>query len=99
MTVVKCTYCGGGHDSYLCPRVKEIEFYENGKIKNVVLNDLQSERKPFKVHAPQPKGEVVEKTASNALPFQNHHGGVMYQFKTNEELMEYIGTGVDPNES
>jgi hypothetical protein len=32
---MKCIYCGALHDVQMCPKIKSIEYFENGTIKRV----------------------------------------------------------------
>jgi len=34
-----CRYCGGGHNEEHCPRVKEIRYRKNGRVKWVKLHE------------------------------------------------------------
>jgi len=39
-TIFRCPYCGLYHGSgMVCPRIKEIEYYPDGRIKKVVLRE------------------------------------------------------------
>lgn len=38
-TLPTCRYCDGTHDSIKCPRIKSIEFYEDGTVKKVEFKD------------------------------------------------------------
>lgn len=39
LPVNRCTYCGKFCHDALCPRIVEIEYYENGALKRVRLRD------------------------------------------------------------
>lgn len=38
-TLPTCRYCDATHDSIKCPRIKSIEFYEDGTVKRVEFKD------------------------------------------------------------
>ena len=40
--VILCPYCDGQHFAEKCPRIKEIEYYPDGKIKRVKLQEYQT---------------------------------------------------------
>ena len=35
----KCPFCSGGHTGVMCPKVKTVEFYEDGSVKRVDFKD------------------------------------------------------------
>lgn len=41
LVAVKCPYCGLFHD-YICPRIKSVEYTEDGKIKKVEFFEYQT---------------------------------------------------------
>lgn len=43
-----CPYCNGAHLGVTCPRIKKIEFMENGQVKSIEFKDTPHPNKPFR---------------------------------------------------
>jgi hypothetical protein len=37
-----CPYCGGRHKGIVCPKIRAIEYFENGTVKRVEFHGPQS---------------------------------------------------------
>ena len=52
--VVPCNHCGNSHNGMTCPRVKAIEYHENGTIKRIEFKDDAPVFAPYPMPMPTP---------------------------------------------
>jgi hypothetical protein len=60
MVMVICEHCGGSHVSRTCPRIKVIEYHENGQVKRIEFFETVTEEPPVITIGPVkwPDGET-----------------------------------------
>lgn len=65
---MKCPYCGLLHD-VTCPRIKAMEYHENGTLKRVEFHGEMLEKRPSAYTGPQGGDPAPSKSSISSTQF------------------------------